>query len=63
MRQSVFDHRPGARRQSGVTSIEYALIAALVAIFIVVSVTAVGVSVGNFYSYVANLVGCAIGGC
>lgn len=54
---------PFARRQSGVTSIEYALIAALIAMAIIVSVTSVGAAVGDLYSHVAHLVGCTISGC
>ncbi len=54
---------PGAvalRRQSGVTSIEYALLAALIALVIVTAVTNTGQTVGNFFNFVAAQVGAAI---
>jgi pilus assembly protein Flp/PilA len=38
----------------GVTSIEYALIASLIAIAIIIAVTAMGLSVSNIYSAVAD---------
>jgi pilus assembly protein Flp/PilA len=41
--------------EEGVTAIEYALIAALIAIVIVVAVTSVGASLNALYSHVANL--------
>lgn len=42
--------------QSGVTSIEYALIAALIALAIVVGVSDTGVAIGKLYDYVATQV-------
>lgn len=48
------------RLQRGVTSIEYALLGALIAMVIVGAVSNVGLSVGNFYNYVAEQVGCAV---
>ncbi len=49
-----------SRRQLGVTSIEYALLGALIAMVIVVAVTNTGQTVGNFFNFVANQVGAAI---
>lgn len=49
-----------ARRQRGVTSIEYALIGALIAVAIIVSVAGVGGQLSRFYDYVSGLVGCAV---
>lgn len=49
-----------AQTESGVTSIEYALIAALIAVVILVSVTNVGVAVRGLYEFVANEVAAAI---
>lgn len=46
----------GSRRQRGVTSIEYALIAALIALAIVVGVSDTGVAIGKLYDYVATQV-------
>lgn len=48
-----------AHAESGVTSIEYALIAALIAILIVVSVTNVGAAVRGLYEFVAAEVAAA----
>ena len=48
------------RRQRGVTSIEYALLAALIALVIVTAVTNTGQTVGNFFNFVAAQVGAAI---
>lgn len=47
-------------RQLGVTSIEYALLSALIAMVIVVAVTNTGETVGNFFDYVAAQVADAI---
>ncbi|WP_336254697.1 Flp family type IVb pilin [Zeimonas sediminis] len=52
--------RGGPRRQRGVTSIEYALIGALVALVIVASVTNLGASLSAFYSFVAGEVSNAV---
>lgn len=52
----------GAQRQRGVTSLEYALLGALIATAIIVSVAGVGGELGNFYDYVAGKVGCAAQG-
>ena len=41
-------------RQGGVTSIEYALIAALIAMVLVGTVTLLGGSVGNFFNFVSG---------
>lgn len=61
---AVFEHlrqaaRSFAKDESGVTSIEYALIGALIAVVIVVSVTNVGVAVGALFGYVATEVAAA----
>ncbi len=45
-----------ARSETGVTSIEYALIGALIAVAIVVSVTNVGSAVSSLYQFVADKV-------
>lgn len=49
------------RSQRGVTSIEYALIAGLIAMAIVVAVTAVGTTLGTFFDGVASQVSGANG--
>lgn len=48
--------RQRVRADSGVTAIEYALIAALIAVIIIGSVTAVGAELKEAYEYVANCV-------
>jgi len=40
--------------ESGVTAIEYGLIAALIAVAIIVAVTAVGTNLSGLFSYVAT---------
>jgi pilus assembly protein Flp/PilA len=40
--------------ESGATAIEYALIASLIAVFIITAVTAVGTQVSTVFSEVAN---------
>ncbi len=40
--------------ESGVTAIEYALIASLIAVFIIVAVQAVGTSVSNVFNEVST---------
>lgn len=47
-------------RQKGVSSIEYALLAALIAMVIVGSVGATGTSVMKLYEEVSNKVACAV---
>ena len=42
------------RDEEGVTAIEYGLIAALIAVVIIVAVTAVGNNLENVFNYVAN---------
>lgn len=42
--------------ESASTAIEYALMGVLIAVAIVVAVTAVGLEVGEFYDFVANCV-------
>ena len=46
--------------ESGVTSIEYALIGALIAVAIVVGVTQLGISVKALYEFVASEVAKAV---
>ena len=46
----------------GVTSIEYALIGALIAMVIVVAVGGVGTRLGDLYMYVKDRVNCAVNG-
>jgi pilus assembly protein Flp/PilA len=50
------------RRQRGVTSIEYALISALIAVVIAVAVTQVGTSLVTLFDTVAAEVTCAASG-
>jgi pilus assembly protein Flp/PilA len=40
--------------ESGVTAIEYALIASLIAVFIIVAVQAVGTSISTVFSHVSS---------
>ena len=42
------------RDESGVTAIEYALIASLIAVFIIVAVQLVGTNVSNVFTEVGN---------
>ena len=51
---------PRRRGQAGVTSIEYALIASLIAVFIVGAVSATRVNVLGLYVYVTDKVTCAV---
>jgi pilus assembly protein Flp/PilA len=51
------------REEEGVTAIEYALIAALIAIVIVVGVSAAGVSINNLFNKVATCVASPATGC
>ena len=46
----------------GVTALEYGLIGALIACFIVLAVTAAGGAVSNMFNYIAAQIGGAIGG-
>lgn len=48
--------------EEGVTSIEYALIGSLIAVVIVVAVTAVGTSTSGLFGLVASCVSFAISG-
>jgi pilus assembly protein Flp/PilA len=43
-----------ARDEEGVTAIEYGLIAALIAVVIIVGVTAVGVNLNLLFSYISG---------
>ena len=45
------------RSQRGVTSIEYALLGSLIAVAIVATVQALGLSVSDFYTFLAGEVG------
>jgi pilus assembly protein Flp/PilA len=40
--------------ESGVTAIEYALIASLIAVFIIVAVQAVGVKISDVFTHVSS---------
>ncbi len=42
--------------RSGVTALEYALIAALIAVVIIGAVTLLGTSVSNTFSYIASTI-------
>jgi pilus assembly protein Flp/PilA len=42
------------REEEGVTAIEYALIAALIAVVIIVGATAVGTNINVMFSYIAG---------
>ncbi len=44
------------RQEEGVTAIEYALIAALIAIAIIAAVTLVGTNISNTFNNVANAI-------
>lgn len=44
------------RDESGVTAIEYALIAALIAVAAIAAFTLVGTNLSNTFSYIANKV-------
>lgn len=59
-RQRGLLSRNVSRYQRGVTSIEYALIGALIAVVIVGAVSNLGLSLGNLYDNVATQVGCAV---
>lgn len=48
--------------ESGVTSLEYALIGSLIAVAIVTTVTTLGLSLGDMYEMVAGKVKEAVGG-
>lgn len=50
------------RRQTGVTAIEYALIAALIAVAIVAALTLTGGNLEPMYTYVTEKIGAAVGG-
>lgn len=47
--------------EAGVTSIEYALLAALIAVVIIAAVANVGSEVGGFYTHVSDQVADALG--
>jgi pilus assembly protein Flp/PilA len=49
-----------AQDESGVTAIEYGLIAALIAVVIITAVTAVGSDLSTVFSYVGNSLNTAI---
>ena len=51
------------RDESGVTAIEYALIASLIAVAIVMSVSALGLNLKDLYEMVSDKVQCATIGC
>jgi len=45
-----------ARDEEGVTAIEYGLIAALIAVAIILGVTAVGTNLNGLFTYISTLV-------
>lgn len=47
-------------RQRGVTSIEYALLGSLIAVAIVAAVQTLGLTVSDFYAFLADEVGSAV---
>lgn len=51
-----------ANDEEAVTAIEYGLIAALIAVFIIGAVTSVGTNLSNVFDYVATKLGAAITG-
>ena len=51
-----------SRRNRGVTSIEYALIAALIALAIVVAISATGTNLGMLYNDILISIANALGG-
>ncbi len=48
--------RQFARDEEGVTAIEYGLIAALIAVAIIIGVTAVGTNLNGLFSYISGKV-------
>jgi pilus assembly protein Flp/PilA len=46
--------------EGGVTAIEYALIAALVAVVIIVGATALGVNINDLFNYIADKIGATV---
>ena len=50
------------REEEGVTAIEYALIAALIAVVIIVGATAVGLNINALFSFVAGQLAGAVTG-
>ncbi len=48
------------QEESGVTAIEYGLIAALIAVVIITAVTAVGNQLTNVFNFIANTLGSTI---
>ena len=48
------------REEEGVTAIEYGLIAALIAVVIIVAVTAVGGQLQNVFDAIASAIGTAV---
>jgi pilus assembly protein Flp/PilA len=50
------------RKEQGVSSIEYALLGALIAVVCALTVTAVGANTALLYTFVCNQVAAAIGG-
>ena len=48
------------RRQRGATSIEYALLSTLIAVFILVSVGNTGLALSSFWGYIADQVVAAL---
>jgi len=51
---AIFFSRTASYRQRGVTSIEYALVGALIAMVIVGTVTALGLTLEDFYTFVSD---------
>ncbi|CAG9165032.1 hypothetical protein LMG23992_00178 [Cupriavidus laharis] len=54
MRTLIAQLKAFQRDDNGVTAIEYGLIAALIAIVIITSLTAIGTSLSNVFSYIAT---------
>ena len=48
------------RDENGATAIEYAMIAGMVSIAIVIALTALGGNVGNLYNSISNAVGSSL---
>jgi pilus assembly protein Flp/PilA len=61
MRKPAWGSKAFFRSDQGVTTIEYALIAGLIAVVIIVAVASMGDQVKGLYTYVAGKVTVAVG--
>lgn len=63
MKKLYLATRKFLREEEGVTAIEYALIAALIAVAIIVTVSAVGTQLNNVFQRIANCLVNPTSGC